>query len=95
MGLWSLILLGFGNTIGAGIFTLSGIAAKEAGEDAPFCWLISGVVSFFTALVYAEFSSKIRKNGSSFIYAYAITGEFSAWMIAWNIFARYGFPAAI
>jgi amino acid transporter len=89
------LLLSFGNTIGAGIFALSGISSKAAGEAVVFSWIIAGCVSFLTALVYAEFSSKIRKAGSSFIYAYAITGEFSAWLIAWNMFARYGMAASI
>ena len=91
----SLILLSFGNTIGTGIFANSGIASKVAGEAVVLSWVISGAVSFLTALVYAEFSSKIRKAGSSFTYAYAITGEFSAWLIAWNMFARYGMTASI
>ena len=30
-GLYTLVMLGFGNTIGSGVFTLTGVASKFAG----------------------------------------------------------------
>ena len=61
--MWSLVLLGAGNTIGAGIFAYTGLAAKYAGGAAAWiAYVIAG-------LVYAEFGSKIPKSGSSYLFA--------------------------
>ena len=68
--MYSLILLGAGNTIGAGIFAYTGLAAKYAGGAAAWiAYVIAGVTSILTALVYAEFGSKIPKSGSSYLFA--------------------------
>ena len=82
--------IGFGNIIGSGIFAYSGITGKVAGSAMALSWLLAGAVALLTTLVYAELSSKIRKSGSSYIYAYILTGEFTAYMIGWNLFARFG-----
>lgn len=79
-----LVMVGFGNLIGTGIFTLSGISTKYAGAAICFSWLFAGAVAALTTLVYAELSSKVAKSGSSYIYAYILTGEFSAWLVSWN-----------
>ena len=90
-----LMSIGFGNIIGAGIFAYSGITAKVAGSAMAFSWLLAGLVALLTTLVYAELSSKIKKSGSSYIYAYIMTGEFTAYMIGWNLFARFGLSTCI
>lgn len=74
-----LIMIGIGNLIGSGIFTLSGIAAHFAGESVAISWIISGFIAYLTVLIFAEISSKVKKSGSIYIYSYIITGEFSAW----------------
>ena len=90
LNIFSLTYLGLGATIGGGVFTLSGIAAKKAGSDVWISWIISGVVVLFSAFVYAELSTKIQKSGSSYIYTYIISGELIAFMTAWNMFMLYG-----
>ena len=74
-----LIMIGIGNLIGSGIFTLSGIAASFAGESIVISWIISGFIAYLTVIIFAEISSKVKKSGSIYIYSYIITGEFSAW----------------
>lgn len=90
---WQLVLLGFGNTIAAGIFLLQGIAAKYAGAGVFISFIIAGVVSLLTALIYAEFSSRMPFSGSGYIYIYSSFGELPAWMVGWNMNLRFGVSA--
>lgn len=89
-GLGSLILLGLGNTIGSGFFTLTGIASKLAGTGVSVAYLISGTIALLTAFAYAEFAALIPKSGSSYLYAYTVFGELPAWIVGWNQNVRYG-----
>lgn len=90
LNIFSLTFLGLGATIGGGVFTLSGIAAKKAGSDVWISWVISGLVILVSAFVYAELSTRIQKSGSSYIYAYIISGELVAFMVGWNMFMEFG-----
>lgn len=89
-----LILLGLGNTIGSGFFTLIGLAAKSAGPAVFISYLMSGFIALMTASVYAEFAGMIPRAGSSYLYSYTIFGELPAWIVGWNQHLRYGGCAA-
>jgi APA family basic amino acid/polyamine antiporter len=82
--IYSLVMLGFGNTIGSGVFTLTGVASKYAGSAVFIAFIIAGCVALLTALVFAEFSAIIPKSGSSYIYTYSTFGELPAWIVGWN-----------
>jgi APA family basic amino acid/polyamine antiporter len=90
---WQLVLLGFGNTIASGIFMLQGIAAKYAGAGVFVSFVIAGIVSLLTALIYAEFSSRMPFSGSGYIYIYSSFGELPAWVVGWNMNLRFGVTA--
>lgn len=90
---WQLVFLGFGNTIASGIFMLQGIAAKYAGAGVFLSFVLAGVVSLLTGLIYAEFSSRMPFSGSGYIYIYSSLGEFPAWVVGWNMNLRYGVSA--
>ena len=87
------MFLGFGNTIASGIFMLQGIAAKYAGAGVFISFIIAGLVSLLTALIYAEFSSRMPFSGSGYIYIYASFGELPAWIVGWNMNLRFGVTA--
>lgn len=96
-------MVSFGNTIGAGIFSLSGVAAKFAGKHflinllgpAIFIsFLLAGVTVFLTGLVYAEFASKMPFSGSGYVYTYTTFGELPAWVVGWNLNLRFGIAAS-
>lgn len=88
------MLLGLGNTIGSGFFTLIGVAAKSAGPAVFLSYLLSGTIALMTASVYAEFAGMIPKAGSSYLYSYTIFGELAAWIVGWNQNLRFGGCAA-
>ncbi|MDR2414744.1 MAG: amino acid permease [Odoribacteraceae bacterium] len=92
---WSLIALGVGGIIGAGLFSLTGIAAAEhAGPAVILSFIVAAVACLFSALCYAEFASMIPVAGSAYTYSYATFGEFMAWIIGWDLVLEYSLGAA-
>ena len=91
---WSLISLGIGCIIGAGIFVLTGhAAATNAGPAIALSFVLSGIACAFAGLCYAEMASTIPISGSAYTYAYATMGEFIAWIIGWDLILEYALGA--
>src|SRR5690349_14403622 len=90
LGPTSLIMIGIGEIIGAGIFVIAGTAAAQhAGPAVLVSFVVAGVACLFSGLCYAEFASLIPESGSSYTYAYATMGRFMAWFIGWNMVLEY------
>jgi len=95
LGRFSLIGLGIGCIIGAGIFVLTGkAAASYAGPAISLSFILSGVACAFVGLCYAELAAMIPASGSAYTYAYATVGEIFAWIIGWDLILEYGMGAA-
>ncbi len=91
----NLILLGIGAIIGAGIFSLTGLAAaNNAGPAVTISFMIAGLGCAFAGLCYAEFASMLPIAGSAYTYSYATLGEFVAWIIGWDLVLEYAVGAA-
>lgn len=91
-----LIGFGIGIVIGTGIFTLTGLQAKEnAGPAVVISFLIAGFVSLLAALCYAELAAAVPTAGSSYTYAYTTIGEIFAWIIAWDLILEFALGAAV
>jgi len=90
LGLWDLVLIGIGANIGAGIFVLSGVVAKDyAGPAVSISFLVAGLISILVALCYAELASMIPSAGASYSYAYVSLGELAAWLVGWVLLMNY------
>jgi amino acid permease len=86
LGPLSLISLGVGGIIGAGIFTMTGVAAAtNAGPGLVISFVLAAIGCVFAGLCYSEFATMIPIAGSAYTYAYATMGELIAWIIGWNI----------
>jgi basic amino acid/polyamine antiporter, APA family len=95
LGPGSLIALGIGAIIGAGLFSLTGIAAAEnAGPAVVLSFLLAAVGCAFAGMCYSEFSTMIPIAGSAYTYAYATMGELLAWIIGWDLVLEYAVGAA-
>lgn len=95
LGPWSLIALGIGAIIGAGLFSITGgAAATNAGPAITLSFVVAGLGCAFAGLCYAEFSSMIPIAGSAYTYSYATMGEFIAWVIGWDLVLEYAVGAA-
>lgn len=91
----SLVALGIGAIIGAGLFSITGLAAaNHAGPSITISFIIAAVGCAFAGLCYAEFSSMIPIAGSAYTYSFATMGEFIAWIIGWDLVLEYAVGAA-
>ncbi|WP_375605577.1 amino acid permease [Flavobacterium davisii] len=91
----ALVALGIGAIIGAGLFSLTGIAAAEnAGPAVTLSFVLAAIGCAFAGLCYAEFASMIPVAGSAYTYSYATMGEFMAWIIGWDLVLEYALGAA-
>jgi APA family basic amino acid/polyamine antiporter len=95
LGAGSLIALGIGAIIGAGLFVKTAQAAGEhAGPAVTLSFIVAAIGCAFAGLCYAEFASMIPIAGSAYTYAYATMGELVAWVIGWALILEYALGAA-
>ena len=95
LGPMSLVALGIGAVIGAGLFSITGMAAANyAGPGIMISFVIAAIGCAFAGLCYAEFASMIPVAGSAYTYSYATMGEFIAWIIGWDLVLEYAVGAA-
>ncbi|WP_323097396.1 amino acid permease [Intrasporangium sp. YIM S08009] len=91
-----LTVFGIGVIIGAGIFTLTGKAAKEyAGPSISLSFVIGAIVCGLAALCYAEFASTVPISGSAYTFSYATLGEIVAWIIGWDLLLELMLGASV
>lgn len=96
LGAPSLVALGIGAIIGAGLFSLTGVvAAEHAGPAVTLSFIISAVGCAFAGLCYAEFASMIPIAGSAYTYSFATMGRIWAWIIGWDLVLEYAVGAAM
>ena len=90
LGPISLIALGVGVIIGAGLFSITGtVAALHTGPAITLSFIIAAIGCCFAGLCYAEFASMIPVSGSAYTYSYATMGELIAWIIGWDLVLEY------
>jgi APA family basic amino acid/polyamine antiporter len=95
LGPWSLVALGIGAIIGAGLFVRTAAAiADRAGPSVTLAFIVAGIGCAFAGLCYAEFASMIPVAGSAYTYSYATMGELLAWIIGWDLVLEYAVGAA-
>lgn len=90
LGPVSLVALGVGVIIGAGLFSITGtVAAGYTGPAITLSFIIAAIGCCFAGLCYAEFASMIPVAGSAYTYSYATMGELIAWIIGWDLVLEY------
>jgi APA family basic amino acid/polyamine antiporter len=91
----SLVALGIGAIIGAGLFVrTAAAAAQNAGPSVTLGFIIAAIGCALAGLCYAELSSSIPISGSAYTYTYATMGELLAWIIGWDLILEYAVGAA-
>ncbi|KAK6932302.1 Cationic amino acid transporter, C-terminal [Dillenia turbinata] len=87
---WDLMWFGVGAIMGAGIFVLTGEAARnDAGPAVVLSYLISGIAALLSVMCYTEFSIELPVAGGSFAYLRVELGDFIAFIAAGNILLEY------
>ncbi len=95
LGAGSLIALGIGAIIGAGLFVrTAAAAAQSAGPSVTFGFVVAAVGCAFAGLCYAELAAMLPISGSAYSYTYATMGELVAWIIGWDLTLEYALGAA-
>lgn len=95
LGPWSLVALGIGAIIGAGLFVRTADAiAQRSGPSVTLAFILGGIGCAFAGLCYAEFASMIPIAGSAYTYSYTTMGELLAWIIGWDLILEYAVGAA-
>src|SRR4028119_1002545 len=90
----SLVALGIGAIIGAGLFVRTATAAAQnAGPSVTIGFIIAAIGCALAGLCYAELSSSIPISGSAYTYTYATMGELLAWIIGWDLVLEYAVGA--
>lgn len=91
-----LLGLGIGMVIGTGIFTLTGIEARNhAGPAVTISYALAGLIALLAALCYCEMASTVPTAGSAYTYAYATLGEIFAWIIGWDLVLEFALGAGV
>lgn len=90
LGFRSLVLIGVGSTIGAGIFVLTGVAAAQfAGPAVMLSFLLAGLVCIAPAVCYAELAAMLPRAGSAYSYARTAFGDLVGWLVGWSLILEY------
>src|SRR5438093_3136408 len=72
--------------IGSGIFLLPNLIARNLPSRASIlaAWVISGLLSFFGALAYAELGAMMPATGGQYVYLREAYGPLSAFVCGWT-----------
>ena len=74
LGPVSLVALGVGVIIGAGLFSITGtVAASYTGPAITLSFIIAAIGCCFAGLCYAEFASMIPVSGSAYTYSMGLS----------------------
>jgi len=95
LGAGSLIALGIGAIIGAGLFVRTAAAATDAaGSGVTLSFIVAAIGCAFAGLCYAEFAAMIPISGSAYAYSFVTMGELVAWVIGWALIMEYALGVA-
>ncbi len=83
LSLFDITMVGVGAMIGAGIFVLTGIAAGTAGPALILAFALNGVLTIFTAMVYAELGSAIPEAGGGYLWVKEGLPTWNAFLAGW------------
>lgn len=83
LGLFTVTMIGIGGMIGAGIFALTGIAAGVAGPALVLAFFLNGIVTIFTAMVYAELGSAFPEAGGGYLWVKKGLGGSNGFLAGW------------
>src|SRR4051812_10552665 len=87
LGPVNLVALGIGAIIGAGLFSLTGIAAADnAGPAVVISFIVAAVGCAFAGMCYSEFSTMIPIAGRGNTHPFPAQGGILSGGICWGFF---------
>lgn len=95
LGVFDLILLGIGASIGAGIFVVTGTVARDTGPAVTISFILAGASCVINALCYAELASRFPAVvGGAYLYTYTAFNELTAFLVFSQLMLDYHIGAA-
>jgi len=92
---FDITMIGVGAMIGAGIFVLTGIAAGTAGPGLLLAFALNGIVTIFTAMVYAELGSAIPESGGGYLWVKEAFGGSQGFLAGWMSWFSHAVAGAL
>ena len=88
LGLWETTAIVMGIMIGSAIFIVPAEVTREVGsERAALCvWIISGLLSLFGALSFAELAAMFPQAGGQYVYLREAYGHLVSFLCGWTFF---------
>jgi basic amino acid/polyamine antiporter, APA family len=79
------VFLVVGNVVGAGIFTTSGLLARELSHGWVFlaAWVAGGLLSMAGALIYAELGAMFPRAGGDYQFLKEAYGSWAGFLLGW------------
>lgn len=86
LGVLDATLIVVGIVIDSGIFLLPNLIARDLPSPTAILavWVVSGVLSFFGALAYAEMGAMIPATGGQYVYIREAYGRLAAFACGWT-----------
>lgn len=95
LSLFDITMIGVGAMIGAGIFVLTGEAAGVAGPALILSFALNGIVTIFTAMVYAELGSAIPEAGGGYLWIKEGLPGSNAFLAGWMSWFAHAVAGAL
>ncbi len=91
LGLFDSTMIMVGIIIGSGIFTTTGIMAKDIPSTGLIllAWLVGGLLTLAGALTYAELGAALPEAGGQYVYLREAYGPMTAFLFGWILFLVY------
>ena len=88
LGLLDSVAIVSGTMIGSGIFLVPNLVARNVTSTGASLavWIVTGILSFFGALAYAELGTMIPATGGEYVYLRESYGPIWAFLCGWTLF---------
>lgn len=83
LSLFTIMMIGVGGMIGAGIFVLTGVASGVAGPALILAFFLNGLVTMLTGMVYAELGSAFPEAGGGYLWVKEGLGGAQGFLSGW------------
>ena len=87
LGLADAVAIGLGAIIGAGIFVVTGVAARVAGPAFLVGLVLAGLAATFNALSSAQLAAAYPRSGGTYEYGYRVLGPGLGFAAGWLFLA--------
>ncbi len=88
LGLWQAAAIVVGIMIGSAIFIVPAEITREVGSAhaALAVWLVTGILSLFGAVSFAELAAMVPEAGGQYVYLRAAYGPLTSFLCGWMLF---------